>query len=135
MHPNDGRVVSNFIMQALNNEDITIYGDGSQTRSFCYVSDLVEGIYRLLMSDLNEPVNIGNPQEMTIQEMAEKILCVTGIRSKITNTPLPQDDPKVRQPDIGIAKKYLDWEPCVSLDEGLGKTLDHFKNKLGISKA
>ena len=135
MRLNDGRAIPNFIKQALTGKDLTTYGDGSQTRSFCYVSDLIEGIYRLLMSDLNEPVNIGNPQEMTIQEMAEKILCVTGIRSKITNAPLPQDDPKVRQPDIGMAKKHLDWEPCVSLDEGLGKTLDHFKNKLGTSKA
>ena len=135
MRLNDGRAIPNFIKQALTGKDLTAYGDGSQTRSFCYVSDLIEGIYRLLMSDLNEPVNIGNPQEMTIQEMAEKILCVTGIRSKITNAPLPQDDPKVRQPDIGMAKKHLDWEPCVSLDEGLGKTLDHFKNKLGTSKA
>ncbi len=132
MRINDGRAIPNFLKQALTGEDLTAYGDGSQTRSFCYVSDLVEGIYRLLMSDLNEPCNIGNPIEMTIQQMAEKILQASGSQSKIIYTPLPEDDPKVRQPNIDKAKKYLDWEPQVKLDDGLQTTMDYFKKQLSI---
>jgi len=132
MRINDGRAIPNFLKQALTGEDLTAYGDGSQTRSFCYVSDLIEGIYRLLMSDLNEPCNIGNPIEMTIQQMAEKILQASGSKSKIIYTPLPEDDPKVRQPNIGKARKHLDWEPQVKLDEGLKTTMDYFKEQLNV---
>jgi len=131
MRVNDGRAIPNFLKQALTGKDLTIYGDGSQTRSFCYVSDLVEGIYRLLTSDLNNPTNIGNPNEMTIKEMADKILQVTQSASKIIHVPLPEDDPKVRQPDITRAKKYLNWEPVVGLEEGLQSTLKYFKKQLG----
>ena len=130
MRVNDGRAIPNFLKQALTGKDLTIYGDGSQTRSFCYVSDLIEGIYRLLTSDQNYPVNIGNPNEMTIKEMADKILQATNSKSKISHVPLPEDDPKVRQPDITRAKKYLDWEPVVKLDEGLQSTLKYFKEQL-----
>ena len=130
MRINDGRAIPNFLKQALTGEDLTIYGDGSQTRSFCYVSDLVEGIYRLLTSDQNSPINIGNPNEMTIKEMADKILQATNSESKITYVPLPEDDPKVRQPDITRAKKYLNWEPVVGLDEGLQSTLKYFKEQM-----
>ena len=130
MRINDGRAIPNFLKQALTGKDLTIYGDGSQTRSFCYVSDLVEGIYRLLTSDQNNPINIGNPNEMTIKEMADKILQATNSKSKITYVPLPEDDPKVRQPDITRAKKYLNWEPVVGLDEGLQSTLKYFKEQL-----
>ena len=130
MRINDGRAIPNFLKQALTGEDLTIYGDGSQTRSFCYVSDLVEGIYRLLTSDQNYPINIGNPNEMTIREMADKILQATNSKSKIIHVPLPEDDPKVRQPDITRAKKYLNWGPVVGLDEGLQSTLKHFKEQL-----
>ena len=130
MRVNDGRAIPNFLKQALTGKDLTIYGDGSQTRSFCYVSDLIEGIYRLLTSDQNEPVNIGNPSEMTIKEMADKILQATNSKSKISHVPLPEDDPKVRQPDITRAKKYLNWEPVVKLDEGLQSTLKYFKEQL-----
>ena len=126
MRINDGRAIPNFLKQALTGKDLTIYGDGSQTRSFCYVSDLVEGIYRLLTSEQNNPINIGNPNEMTIKEMADKILQATNSKSKITYVPLPEDDPKVRQPDITRAKKYLNWEPVVGLDEGLQSTLKYF---------
>ena len=132
MRINDGRAIPNFLKQALTGKDLTIYGDGSQTRSFCYVSDLVEGIYRLLTSDQNNPINIGNPNEMTIKEMADKILQATNSKSKITYVPLPEDDPKVRQPDITRAKKYLNWEPVVGLDEGLQSTLKYFKEQLQI---
>jgi len=132
MRLNDGRAIPNFLRQALGGKDLTVYGDGSQTRSFCYISDLVEGIYRLLMSDLNDPVNIGNPREMTVLEMAEKILQATGSRSKIINEPIPQDDPKVRRPDITRARDHLQWQPEVGLDEGLLATLDHFKKKLAF---
>ena len=114
----------------MREEDLTVFGDGSQTRSFCHVSDLVEGIYRLLLSDYNDPVNIGNPIEMTIMQMADKILQVTGSKSKISYVPLPEDDPKVRQPNIDIARKLLNWEPQVSLEEGLNGTIDYFKRKL-----
>ena len=130
MRINDGRAIPNFLKQALTGEDLTIYGDGSQTRSFCYVSDLVEGIYRLLTSDQNCPINIGNPNEMTIREMADKILQATNSKSKIIHVPLPEDDPKVRQPDITRAKKYLNWEPVVGLDEGLQWTLKYFKEQM-----
>ena len=132
MRLNDGRAIPNFIKQALTGNEITAFGDGSQTRSFCYVSDLIEGIYRLLMSDINDPTNIGNPIEMTIQQMADKILQATGSHSKITYLPLPEDDPKVRQPNIDKAVKYLDWKPRVTLDEGLKSTIDYFKTQLGI---
>ena len=133
MRINDGRAIPNFLKQALSGDDLTIYGNGSQTRSFCYVSDLVEGIYRLLMSDQHEPVNIGNPIEMTIQQMADKILQATQSQSKIVQVPLPEDDPKTRQPNITLAKKLLDWEPKVSLDEGLESTLEYFKQQINSS--
>ena len=133
MRINDGRAIPNFLKQALTGDDLTIYGNGSQTRSFCYVSDLVEGIYRLLMSDQHEPVNIGNPVEMTIQQMADKILQVTQSQSKIVQVPLPEDDPKTRQPNITLAKKLLDWKPKVSLDEGLESTLEYFKQQIHSS--
>lgn len=130
MRLKDGRAIPNFLRQSLEGEDLTVYGDGSQTRSFCYVSDLVEGLFRLVMSDRNDPINIGNPAEMTILEMAQKILQVTGSKSKIIYSPLPKDDPKVRRPDITKARKYLGWEPKVLLDEGLRKTTDYFKQML-----
>ena len=133
MRIKDGRAIPNFLKQALTGEDLTIYGNGSQTRSFCYVTDLVEGIFRLLMSDQHEPVNIGNPIEMTIQQMADKILQATQSKSKIVQVPLPEDDPKTRQPNITLAKKLLDWEPKVSLDEGLGSTLEYFKQQINSS--
>ena len=132
MRINDGRAIPNFLKQALTGKDLTVYGEGSQTRSFCYVSDLIEGIYRLLTSDQNNPINIGNPNEMTIKEMADKILQATNSKSKITYVPLPEDDPKVRQPDITRAKKYLNWEPVVGLGEGLQSTLKYFKEQLQI---
>jgi len=133
MRTNDGRAISNFLKQALTGKDLTAYGEGTQTRSFCYVSDLVEGIYRLLISNLNKPVNIGNPVEMTIQQMAEKILQICESQSKIIYTPLPEDDPRVRQPNISKAKKHLKWEPQVKLDEGLKTTIEYFKEQLNIS--
>ena len=129
MNPRDGRVVSNFIVQALNNEDITIYGDGSQTRSFCYVDDLIEGMVRLMNSrpDFIGPVNIGNPGEFTIKQLAELVVNLTGSSSKLIYKPLPSDDPLQRKPVIEIAKKELDWEPTVPLEEGLKKTIEYFK--------
>jgi dTDP-glucose 4,6-dehydratase len=130
MRIRDGRAVPNFISQALRGEDLTVYGDGSQTRSFCYVTDLVEGLSRLLMSEETDPVNIGNPNEMNIIDMARKIIEATGSKSRIVYKPLPADDPKVRQPDISRAKKILGWEPKVSLEEGLEKTIEYFKSKL-----
>lgn len=130
MRLDDGRALPTFVGQALRGEDITVYGDGSQTRSFCYVDDLVEGIFRLLMSDYPEPVNIGNPEEITILQFAEEIIKLTGTTSKIIFEPLPQDDPKVRQPDITKAKALLGWEPKVSRQEGLKVTVDFFKNKV-----
>jgi dTDP-glucose 4,6-dehydratase len=132
MRLNDGRAIPNFIKQALTGKELTAYGDGSQTRSFCYVSDLIEGIHRLLISDFNDPTNIGNPIEMTIRQMAEKILKTTGSHSKISYRPLPVDDPKVRQPNIEKAIKSLGWEPQVKLDQGLKTTIDYFKIQLGI---
>jgi UDP-glucuronate decarboxylase len=129
MHPADGRVVSNFIMQALRGESITIYGDGSQTRSFCYVDDLVRGLMSLMDSgpDITGPINIGNPNEFTVRELAEKVIELTGSSSKIIQEPLPQDDPKQRQPDITKAKRDLSWEPTVQLEQGLTKTIDYFR--------
>jgi UDP-glucuronate decarboxylase len=130
MHPADGRVVSNFIMQALQNEPITIYGDGSQTRSFCYVDDLVAGLIGLMESgpEITGPINIGNPNEFTVRELAEQVIRLTNSRSKIVEAPLPQDDPKQRQPDISKAKRDLGWEPSVQLEQGLVKTIDYFRN-------
>lgn len=128
MRLNDGRALPAFVSQALNGEDITVFGDGSQTRSFCYVSDLVEGIYRLLMSDIVEPVNIGNPAEITIKQFAEEVIKLTNTKSKIVYNPLPEDDPKVRQPDITKAKTLLGWEPKVGREEGLKITIDYFKS-------
>jgi len=128
MRLNDGRVLPAFIGQALRGEDLTIFGDGSQTRSFCYVDDLVEGIYRLLLSDYEQPVNIGNPSEITIKDFAEEIIKLTGTKQKIIYQPLPKDDPKQRQPDITKARKLLNWEPKVSRAEGLKITYDYFKS-------
>src|SRR5882757_1135090 len=130
MRLRDGRVVPAFIGQALAAEPLTIFGDGSQTRSFCYVSDLIDGIFRLSQSDFHEPVNIGNPREMTIKQFAEEIIRITGTKSTITHKPLPVDDPKVRQPDISRAKKILGWEPKVQFEEGIKKTIDYFKESL-----
>ena len=130
MRPNDGRAIPAFVPQALRNEPITIFGDGSQTRSFCYVSDLIEGIYRLMMSDQHEPVNIGNPHEMTIREMAETIIRLTGSSSQLISKPLPVDDPKVRQPDITLARELLGWEPRVDIENGLSKTIAWFREVL-----
>ena len=128
MHPNDGRVVSNFIVQALKGEDITIYGDGSQTRAFCYVDDLVEAILRMMATDpkLTGPVNIGNPGEFSMRELADLVIELTGTKSKIVSRPLPPDDPKQRRPDISLAKEVLGWEPRIALREGLRKTIDYF---------
>jgi UDP-glucuronate decarboxylase len=129
MHPHDGRVVSNFIMQALGGEDITIYGDGSQTRSFCYVDDLIDGIIRMMNTrpDFTGPINIGNPKEFSIKELAEHIIRLTESKSKIKHMTLPQDDPQQRQPDISLAKKELSWEPKISLTDGLKETIVYFK--------
>ncbi len=128
MRENDGRAIPNFIGQALGNKPITVYGDGSQTRSFCYVSDLVNGIYRLLMSREDSPVNIGNPNEMTLLELAGTIIKLTGSKSKIIYRPLPIDDPKVRRPDITKAKRLLGWKPKIELEEGLSKTISYFRH-------
>ena len=130
MRINDGRAVPNFMMQALGNKPITVYGNGKQTRSLCYVSDLVNGIYKLLLSDLNEPVNIGNPHEITLLELAQTIKRLTKSRSKIVFRALPQDDPKVRRPDITIARTNLGWRPEVPLEEGLKKTISYFKSAM-----
>lgn len=132
MHPNDGRVVSNFIVQALQNRDITIYGDGSQTRSFCYVDDLIEGMIRMMNTDdsVIGPMNMGNPSEFTILQLATKVIEMTGSSSHIIFKPLPSDDPMQRKPDIGMAKALLDWEPTISLDDGLKKTINYFKATL-----
>ena len=130
MRVNDGRAVPAFMSQALRNEDVTIFGKGDQTRSFCYVSDLVYGILRLMESDLHEPVNIGNPHEMTIEEIARTIIEISGSKSQIVYRPLPEDDPKVRRPDITRARTLLGWEPKVPLDQGLMKTLEYFKTKV-----
>jgi UDP-glucuronate decarboxylase len=132
MHANDGRVVSNFIVQALKGEDITIYGDGKQSRSFCYVDEMVDAFIRLMATDDDfiGPVNLGNPGEFTIRELAEKTLAMTGSKSKLNNLPLPEDDPRQRQPDISLAKAKLGWEPVIKLDEGLSKTIEYFKSVL-----
>ena len=132
MRMHDGRVVPAFLCQALRGEDLTVFGDGSQTRSFCYVSDLIEGIYRLLMSDETNPVNIGNPAEMSVQEFAQEVIRLVGSKSKIIFKPLPQDDPKVRQPDITKIKQVLGWTPSVPLSDGLAKTLSYFKGQLNM---
>ena len=132
MRVEDGRAIPAFLSQALRDEDVTVFGDGSQTRSLCYVSDLVDGIYRLMRSDVSDPVNIGNPREMTIRELAEAIIKLVGSRSRIVNKPLPVDDPKVRQPDITRARSLLGWEPKVALEDGLRTTLAYFRQKLGI---
>jgi UDP-glucuronate decarboxylase len=132
MHPDDGRVISNFIVQALRGEPITIYGEGSQTRSFCYVDDLIEALVRLMATDeeFTGPINLGNPREFSIRELADKVLALTGSRSKIVHEPLPIDDPKQRQPDIGLAKAKLDWTPGVQLEQGLNQTISYFDKLL-----
>ena len=132
MHPNDGRVVSNFIVQALTNQDITVYGDGSQTRSFCYVDDLIEGLIRMMIGpdDFVGPVNLGNPAEFTILDLAEKTIRLTGSKSKIIFKPLPQDDPLQRQPDISLAKEKLQWEPVIDVEKGLNRTIEYFRSIL-----
>jgi UDP-glucuronate decarboxylase len=140
MHPNDGRVVSNFIVQALKGDDITLYGDGLQTRSFCYVDDLVEGFIKFMDLPLDHgkksgypgPINLGNPAEFTIRQLAEKVISHTGSKSRLVFKPLPADDPMQRQPDIGRARRYLDWEPKVQLDEGLIKTIAYFDQILTL---
>jgi UDP-glucuronate decarboxylase len=130
MHPNDGRVVSNFIVQALENKDITVYGDGSQSRSFCYVDDLIEGLMRLMNGPdvCIGPMNLGNPNEFTILELAEKVLEITGSSSSIVHRPIPQDDPLQRQPDIALAKRTFDWRPTIQLEEGLARTIEYFRS-------
>ena len=134
MLPDDGRVVSNFIVQALNGEDITLYGDGSQTRSFCYVTDLIEALVRVMdQEETVGPINIGNPDEFTIRELAEKVVEKTGGQANVVQKPLPSDDPQRRRPDISLAKKVIDWEPSVSLDEGLDQTIAFFRDSLGIA--
>jgi UDP-glucuronate decarboxylase len=137
MHPDDGRVVSNFIRQALKNEPITVFGEGSQTRSFCYVSDLIDGLVAMMNSPdaVTGPINLGNPGEFTMLELAEKVIGLTGSRSKIERRPLPPDDPRQRQPDIGLARSTLGWEPKVALDEGLRQTIDYFDRLLGTDAA
>ena len=130
MRLDDGRVVPAFIGQALTGNPLTIFGDGSQTRSFCYVSDLIDGIFRLMMSDFHEPVNIGNPREMTIRQFAEEILRITGAACQIEHKPLPVDDPKVRQPDITRAKTIHGWEPKVDFDKGIRETIEFFRGRV-----
>jgi dTDP-glucose 4,6-dehydratase len=136
MRPLDGRVVSNFIVQALRGEPLTVYGTGDQTRSFCYVADEIEGLIKLLMvpasDDVHFPVNIGNPYELTVLEIAEKVIQLSGSTSRITFKPLPEDDPKVRRPDVGRATHLLDWSPKISLEEGLSRTIEFFRAKIGI---
>lgn len=132
MRVDDGRAIPAFLSQALAGEDVTVFGDGSQTRSVCYVDDLIDGIYRLLLSDEVEPVNIGNPDEISVKDLAEEIIALTGSSSNVIYKALPQDDPKIRQPDIGKARTLLQWEPHVRRSEGLQKTMEYFKAKLGI---
>ena len=136
MHPNDGRVVSNFIVQALTNKDITVFGDGSQSRSFCYVDDMIEGIIRMMdaSDDFIGPVNLGNPHEFTILDLAKKIIEMTNSKSNIVYNPLPQDDPLQRKPDINLAKEKLKWQPNVKLEEGLVKTVEYFEKILARGK-
>ena len=135
MHPDDGRVVSNFIVQALRGEDITIYGDGAQTRSFCYVDDLVDGLMRLMATppSVTGPINLGNPGEFTIRQLAETVLAMTGSRSRLVQRPLPQDDPRQRRPDLARAKAELDWQPTTALQDGLRRTIDYFRQLLDIA--
>ena len=137
MHPNDGRVVSNFIVQALRSEDITLYGDGSQTRAFCYVEDLIDGLVRLMATgdDVTGPINIGNPHEIPVRELAERVIRLTGSSSKLVHRPLPQDDPLQRCPDITLARAVLGWQPTVELDRGLALTADYFRELLAASTA
>jgi dTDP-glucose 4,6-dehydratase len=134
MRPHDGRVVSNFIVQALRGEPLTVFGKGDQTRSFCYVDDEIDGLVRLLLApdteDVHTPVNIGNPHELTVLEIAQKIIELTGSDSEIVFEPLPEDDPKIRRPDIARAKRLLGWSPKIQLEDGLRRTIEHFKNKL-----
>jgi dTDP-glucose 4,6-dehydratase len=132
MRVNDGRAVPAFISQALRNEEVTVFGDGSQTRSFCYISDLVDGIVRLMHSDANDPVNIGNPQELSLADLARTIIRMTGSTSQLVYRPLPTDDPKVRKPDITRARSVLGWEPKISLEQGLTSTIEYFRQKLGV---
>jgi UDP-glucuronate decarboxylase len=127
MHPGDGRVVSNFIVQALQGEPLTIYGDGSQTRSFCYVDDLVQGIVLAFERAGSDPVNLGNPGEFTVRELADLVVRLTGTKAPVMFRPLPEDDPKQRRPDISRAKRVLGWEPAVELEDGLGRTIEHFR--------
>jgi UDP-glucuronate decarboxylase len=129
MHPNDGRVVSNFIIQALRGDPITIYGDGQQTRSFCYVDDLIEGFISMMNAndDVSGPINMGNPQESSIKELAERIIKLTASKSELIKKDLPQDDPLQRQPDITLAKRHLGWQPAIDLETGLTKTIDYFR--------
>jgi dTDP-glucose 4,6-dehydratase len=134
MRLRDGRVVPAFIGQALTGEPLTVFGDGSQTRSFCYVSDLIDGMFKLVMSDFHEPVNIGNPREMTIKEFGEHIIRITGTHSELEYRPLPVDDPKVRQPDIGRARSILGWEPKVDFEEGIRHTIEYFRSRVGPAK-
>ncbi len=133
MHPNDGRVVSNFVIQALKGEDITLYGDGGQTRAFCFCTDLIDGFIRLMGTgdDVTGPINLGNPVEISVRTLAERVIALTGSKSKIIFKPLPVDDPKQRCPDISLAKKTLGWKPTVDLDDGLGRTIDYFRKLMG----
>jgi dTDP-glucose 4,6-dehydratase len=130
MRHNDGRVVSNFCVQALRGEPLTVYGDGSQTRSFCFVDDLIDGIYRLFNSDFVEPVNLGNPSEFTVKQLADLLLELTGSTAGVEQRALPEDDPKVRQPDISLARELLGWQPKIAVREGLARTLDYFTKAL-----
>jgi dTDP-glucose 4,6-dehydratase len=130
MRPNDGRVVSNFIVQALTDQPLTLYGDGSQTRSFCYVADEVEGIFRLFMRGDNNPTNIGNPNEFTVRQLAELVIELTGVTAEIVEKELPVDDPKVRRPDISRARQMLGWEPTIPLREGVSRTIEYFRSVL-----
>jgi dTDP-glucose 4,6-dehydratase len=132
MRLRDGRAIPAFMSQALRDEDVTVFGDGTQTRSFCYVSDLVDGVLRLLDADIHDPVNIGNPHELTIGEIASTIIALVGSKSRIVHRPLPTDDPRQRQPDITRARTLLGWEPRVPLEEGLLRTVAYFKQKLGV---
>ena len=135
MRVEDGRAIPAFLSQALRGEDVTVFGDGSQTRSLCYVSDLVDGIFRLMMSDVPDPVNIGNPGELTMRALAERSWSLTGSGSRIVERPLPVDDPKRRQPDITRARTLLGWEPKVPLEEGLPRTIEYFRSRLGLKTA
>jgi UDP-glucuronate decarboxylase len=136
MHPNDGRVVSNFIVQALRGEEITLYGDGNQTRAFCYVEDLIDGLVRLMATgdEVNGPINIGNPHEIPVRELAERVIALTGSQSTIVHRPLPQDDPLQRCPDISMARSLLGWQPRVGLDQGLRLTAEYFREMLAASR-